>query len=205
MEETISYHLERNEDGINAGLGQKKKTEQKMRMKGGRMVAVGGVDDISSNRAKTLAEKRTKLREDILKYGVAAIEKLYPRQGGAGSSRRAGGSSSRKSGGRSMTFKLKPVPQSTSCAEIDAWKILRPYSHDKYIKHPDHNPVVYIQRKHGLVPLSTLSRQSKNVSTNNLQLLKRRNFNLGKPGHFVRYKTFLFYENVFSLLQMTPY
>ena len=64
------------------GLGQKKKKEQKMRMMGGRMVAVGGAEDISSNRAKTLAEKRSKLREDILKYGVAAIEKLYPRQGG---------------------------------------------------------------------------------------------------------------------------
>ena len=31
-------------------------------------------------KAKTLAEKREFLHEDIMKYGVAAIEKLYPRQ-----------------------------------------------------------------------------------------------------------------------------
>ena len=185
--EKISEQVERNEDGISAGLGQKKKTELKMRMKG-RMMGASSVEDISSNRAKTLAEKRSKLREDILKYGVAAIEKLYPRQGSSHSGKRTGGSSSRKSGGsRNMTFKLKPVPHDTSCAEVDAWKILRPYSHDKYIKHPDNSPVVYIQRKHGLVPLSTLSRSSKNSSSSSsVKLLRRRNYNLGKPGHFVR-------------------
>ena len=189
--EKISEQLERNEEGISAGLGQKKKTEQKMRMQG-RMMGGGGsvAEDISSNRAKTLAEKRTKLREDILKYGVAAIEKLYPRQGGGSAVKRTGGTSSRKSSfSRNTTFKLKPAPHVTNSAEIDAWKILRPYSHDKYIKHPDHNPVVYIQRRHGLVPLSTLGRQSSGATlmpSASVHLLRRRNHNLGKPGHFVR-------------------
>merc|ERR1719225_686304 len=61
----FSEQIDRKEEGqgVTAGLGQKKKAEQRMRM-GGRM---GGLDDISSNKAKTLAEKRTKLREDILK------------------------------------------------------------------------------------------------------------------------------------------
>ena len=31
-------------------------------------------------KAKTLAEKREFLHEDMMKYGVAAIEKMYPRQ-----------------------------------------------------------------------------------------------------------------------------
>ena len=186
--EQVSEQLERNEDGISAGLGQKKKTEIKMRMNmKGRMMGGGtsSIDDISSNRAKTLAEKRTRLREDILKYGVAAIEKLYPRQGGSSSVKRTGGSSSRRLGS-SKAFKLKPAPHDTGSAEIDAWKILRPYSHDKYIKHPDDNPVVYIQRRHGLVPLSTLSRQSRTLVPGSVQLLRRRNLTLGRPGHFVK-------------------
>ena len=183
--EKISEQLERNDEGISAGLGQKKKTELKMRMKGRMMGGSSTIEDISSSRAKTLAEKRTKLREDILKYGVAAIEKLYPRQGGSSSVKRTGGSSSRRIGS-SKSFKLKPAPHDTSSAEIDARKILRPYSHDKYIKHPDDNPVVYIQRRHGLVPLSTLSKQSRTLVPGSVQLLRRRNHTLGRPGHFVR-------------------
>ena len=180
--EMISEQLEKNEEGIKAGLGQKKKTEQKMRM--GRMMGAG--EDISSNRAKTLAEKRTKLREDILKYGVAAIEKLYPRQGQHGSRVKTGGSGGRKSGSRNMTFKLKPAPHDPTVGEIEAWKILRPYSHDKYIKQPESSQTVFIQRKHGLVPLSTLCRQSKTSIPSNVHLLKRRNHNLGKPAHFIK-------------------
>ena len=186
--EQITEQLERNEEGISAGLGQKKKTETKMRMNmKGRMMGGGSstIEDISSNRAKTLAEKRTKLREDILKYGVAAIEKLYPRQGGSSSVKRTGGSASRRLGS-SKTFKLKPAPHDTGSAEIDAWKILRPFSHDKYIKHPDHNPVVFIQRRHGLVPLSSLSRQTRPMVPGSVQLLRRRNHVLGRPGHFVK-------------------
>ena len=36
---------------------------------------------ILKTKAKTLAEKRRKLQEDMVKYGVAAIERMYPRQG----------------------------------------------------------------------------------------------------------------------------
>ena len=48
----FSEQIDRNEEGqgVTAGLGQKKKAELRMRM-GGRM---GGLDDISSNKAKTL-------------------------------------------------------------------------------------------------------------------------------------------------------
>merc|ERR1719507_1173813 len=134
----ISEQIDRNEEGqgVTAGLGQKKKAEQRMRM-GGRM---GGLDDISSNKAKTLAEKRTKLREDILRYGVAAIEKLYPRQG-----RKAAGNVKKSPGPKNLTFRLKPAPHDGNFQEVEAWKILKPFSHGKYIKQPDVSKVVYIQ------------------------------------------------------------
>ena len=179
ISQTYSEQLDRREEteGITAGLGQKKKAEIKMRMKGRMM----GMDDISSNRAKTLAEKRSKLREDILKYGVAAIEKLYPRQG-----RKSAGSAKKSPGPKNLTFRLKPAPHDGSSQEVEAWKILKPYSHGKYIKQPDVSKVVYIQRKSGLVPLSSLCKQSKTVISNNIRLLRRRNVTLGKPEHFVR-------------------
>ena len=175
----FSEQIDRNEEGqgVTAGLGQKKKAELRMRM-GGRM---GGLDDISSNKAKTLAEKRTKLREDILKYGVAAIEKLYPRQG-----RKAVANVKKSPGPKHLTFRLKPAPHDGNFQEVEAWKILKPFSHDKYIKQPDVSKVVYIQRKSGLVPLSSLCKQSKTIISNNIHLLRRRTVNLGAPEHFVR-------------------
>ena len=175
----FSEQIERSEEGqgVTAGLGQKKKAEQRMRM-GGRMA---GLDDISSNKAKTLAEKRTKLREDILKYGVAAIEKLYPRQG-----RKAAGNVKKSPGPKHLTFRLKPAPHDGNFQEVEAWKILKPFSHGKYIKQPDVSKVVYIQRKSGLVPLSSLCKQSKTIISNNIHLLRRRTVNLGAPEHFVR-------------------
>ena len=142
---------------------------------------MGGLDDISSNKAKTLAEKRTKLREDILKYGVAAIEKLYPRQG-----RKAAANVKKSPGPKNLTFRLKPAPHDGSFQEVEAWKILKPFSHGKYIKQPDVSKVVYIQRKSGLVPLSSLCKQSKTIMSNNIHLLRRRTVNLGAPEHFVR-------------------
>ena len=41
---------------------------------------VSGPKHPSGKKAKTLAEKRELLREEVMKYGVAAIEKMYPRQ-----------------------------------------------------------------------------------------------------------------------------
>ena len=51
-----------------AGLGLKRK------------MFVSGPKHPSGKKAKTLAEKRELLREEVMKYGVAAIEKMYPRQ-----------------------------------------------------------------------------------------------------------------------------
>lgn len=64
-------HLE----GLRAGLGQQKKQRMRMMMKG-----TASPSNMQSVKAKTLASKREKLEQDIMKYGVAAIEVLYPRQ-----------------------------------------------------------------------------------------------------------------------------
>jgi len=174
--EKISEQIEERDilEGLRAGLGQKKKTEMKMRMRMGNFA-------VSSAKAKTLAEKRSKLQEDILKFGVAAIEKLYPRQGRKSTNTR------RTSDTRSA-YRMKPVPHDMHFEEVEASKIIRPYSHSKYIKQPEYSSVVYIHRKDGLVPLSTLCKESKTVISNNVNLLKGRNARMGKPGHYVRDK-----------------
>ena len=40
---------------------------------------------------------------------------------------------------------------------MDARKILKPFSHDKYIKEPEPG-VVFVSRRDGLVPLNSLGR-----------------------------------------------
>eukprot|EP00092_Neocalanus_flemingeri_P016630 GFUD01017991.1.p1 GENE.GFUD01017991.1~~GFUD01017991.1.p1 ORF type:complete len:2163 (+),score=717.19 GFUD01017991.1:64-6552(+) len=159
-------------EGLRAGLGQRKKKETMMKSRMGDFA-------VSSSKAKTLAEKRTKLQEDIMRFGVAAIEKLYPRQG------RKSVHVKRNSDPRSA-YRMKPVPHDMHFEEVEASKILKPYSHSKYIKQPEYSTVVYIHRKDGLVPLSTLCKESKTVLSNNVNLLKGRNVRMGKPGHYVR-------------------
>jgi len=109
--EKISEQIEERDilEGLRAGLGQKKKTEMKMRMRMGNFA-------VSSAKAKTLAEKRSKLQEDILKFGVAAIEKLYPRQGRKSTNTR------RTSDTRSA-YRMKPVPHDMHFEEVEASKI----------------------------------------------------------------------------------
>ncbi len=41
---------------------------------------------------------------------------------------------------------MKPKPIGFDFAEVDARKILKPFSHDKYIHEPDFDTVVYISR-----------------------------------------------------------
>ena len=73
--------------------------------------------------------------------------------------------------------------------EVDVRKILRPMSHSKYIKDPDYDYMLFINRKEGLVPLSSLAKEdSKTVLSSNVRLLKGRNVRLGKPKTFVRDK-----------------
>eukprot|EP00090_Calanus_glacialis_P009738 TRINITY_DN18135_c0_g1_i1.p1 TRINITY_DN18135_c0_g1~~TRINITY_DN18135_c0_g1_i1.p1 ORF type:complete len:2159 (-),score=869.91 TRINITY_DN18135_c0_g1_i1:100-6576(-) len=172
--ERIREQIEKREmlEGLRAGLGQKKKAE--MRMKS-RM----DLFSVSSAKAKTLAEKRSKLQDDILKFGVAAIEKFYPRQ-----SRKS--SHGRKNSDPRSAYRMKPVPHDMHFEEVEASKILKPYSHAKYIKQPEYSSVVYINRKDGLVPLSTLCKESKTLMSTNVNLLKGRNVRMGKPGHYVR-------------------
>ena len=72
---------------------------------------------------------------------------------------------------------------------MDVRKILRPMSHSKYIKDPDYDYMLFINRKEGLVPLSSLAKEdSKTVLSSNVRLLKGRNVRLGKPKTFVRDK-----------------
>ena len=75
--DVIEQQIEAREtlEGLRAGLGQQQKQKMKMRMG---MLTSSTV--LQSAKAKTLAMKRERLEEDILKYGTAAIEKLYPRQ-----------------------------------------------------------------------------------------------------------------------------
>ena len=69
--EVLEQQLEARDqlEGLRAGLGQQTKTRMKMK-----------TSSAAAAKVKTLAMKREQLQEDIMKYGVAAIERLYPRQ-----------------------------------------------------------------------------------------------------------------------------
>jgi len=62
-----------------AGLGLKRKTEnqQHQQQSLGNPLCTGSG---KVKKAKTLHEKRKNLQAEILRYGVAAVEKMYPRQ-----------------------------------------------------------------------------------------------------------------------------
>ena len=55
-------------EGLKAGLGLKKRAADQVVRMGGGVIYV-------ATKAKTLAEKRKKMHEDIMKYGVAAVER----------------------------------------------------------------------------------------------------------------------------------
>ena len=96
-------------------------------------------------KAKTLAEKRDHLQEDIMKYGVAAIEKMYPRQ----QQNTISENQKKSKFVRGSPIKMKPKPSGLDFDEIDVRKILRPLSHAKYIKEPDYDHMVFINRREG--------------------------------------------------------
>lgn len=64
-----------------AGLGLKRKTEHQQQQRQEKVRDPLGLS-LSGKmmKAKTLSEKRQNLQAEILRYGVAAIEKMYPRQ-----------------------------------------------------------------------------------------------------------------------------
>ena len=171
--EQIREQIENREirEGLTAGLGQKKKS-RKMK---GRM----DPGTVPSAKAKTLAKKRTKLEDDILKYGVAVIEKFYPRQSGKTSH-------VKKSSEHKPAYKMKPLPHDLHFEEVDIRKILKLGSHTKYIKRPDHSSVVYINRMNGLVPLSTLYKDAKTLMSTIVSLLAGRNVRMEKKTEMPR-------------------
>ena len=67
-----------------AGLGLKRKTEnqqqQQQQQQQGSVSLQCGPISRKPKKPKTLLEKRRNLQAEIIKYGVAAIEKMYPRQ-----------------------------------------------------------------------------------------------------------------------------
>ena len=66
-----------------AGLGLKRKTENQQHQQQqslGNPLCSGGSTSGKMKKAKTLYEKRKNLQAEILRYGVAAVEKMYPRQ-----------------------------------------------------------------------------------------------------------------------------
>lgn len=138
-------------------------------------------------KAKTLAEKRDLLQAEVMKYGVAAIEKMYPRQ--AFYQQRPQQEIAKKIHPvvRPSPIKMKPKPLGLDFEEVDARKILKPMSHAKYIKDPDYDCMVYISRREGLVPLSSLCKETATtVMSSSVRLLKGRNVRLGKPRVFVK-------------------
>ena len=63
-----------------AGLGLKRKTENQQNQLQQAQCSLGGPISKQPKKPKTLFEKRNNLQAEILRYGVAAIEKMYPRQ-----------------------------------------------------------------------------------------------------------------------------
>ncbi|XP_040563596.1 uncharacterized protein [Lepeophtheirus salmonis] len=161
--------------GLNLGLGIKRKMEMSEQH-----------DDLNmpgakrSKKPKTLSEKRVKLEEDIRKYGHAAVEKMYPRPD------RPPTSTVKRKRGPKSGIKMKPKPYGLDFKEIDAQLILRPFSHDKYIQQPEYNSVVYINRRKGMVPLSSLGKDCQSVLSSDAKLLSGRNVSYGKPSLFVK-------------------
>ena len=84
------------------------------------------------------------MQQDMMRYGVAAIEKMYPRQSQLSAKKVQG--KQLQGGSPSMRgIKMKPKPSGIpDFEEVDARKILRPNSHDNYIKDPLYDSVVYI-------------------------------------------------------------
>jgi len=110
------------------GLGLKRKAAQEAAAsKTGTVIA--GMRN--RRKPKTLSEKRQFLQQDIMRYGVDAIERMYPRQQ----------QHQKKNSQRSLLdspvkgMKMKPKPTGfADYEEIDVRKILKPNSHHKYIR-----------------------------------------------------------------------
>ena len=139
----------------------------------------------SLRKAKTLSEKRYFLQQDIMKYGVAAIEKMYPRQP---QKRFQKQSPAKPIAERRTPVKMKPKPIGFDFDEVDVRKILRPNSHSKYIHEPAFDSVVFIERPKGIVPLSSLCPTSSTIMPSNCSTISTRNSNFGKPKLFIQDK-----------------
>ena len=181
----LNYH----QSTASVGLGLKRKEAQAV----AKNCAIDGAQNIRK-KPKTLSEKRKFLDDDITRYGPMSIEKMYPRQQQPKNNQAVSSSSPIK------VMKMKPKPIGLpDYEEVDARTILKPNSHDKYIRDPLYDSVVYIERRGsrsdynsiagGLVPLSTLvSQNSTTVLPANCRLLASRSRAMGKPKIFIKDK-----------------
>ena len=108
--EVIEQQLEAREtlEGLRAGLGQQQKSRMKMRMQ----------NAAQCSKVKTLAMKREKLAADIMRFGVAAIEKLYPRQQQKQQSQARRKSTGSRRDSHKSPFKMKPAPHDVHFEEV---------------------------------------------------------------------------------------
>lgn len=146
---------------------------------------------VASKKAKTLSEKRDIIQDEIMKYGLAEVEKMYPRQTPEQAREREeyfAGKRAAKAAGKPLQVKMKPKPVGMNFEEVDVRHILKPASHDKYIHEPSHDSVVYISRRNGIVPLSSLCKDSHMVMSSNMQLIQGRNVKMGKPSVFFKHQ-----------------
>ena len=70
------------------------------------------------SKVKTLAMKREKLAADIMRFGVAAIEKLYPRQQQKQQSQARRKSTGSRRDSHKSPFKMKPAPHDVHFEEV---------------------------------------------------------------------------------------
>jgi len=167
-----------------AGLGLKRKKDVSGRMMGTATKMMSS-NSASENhppikKAKTLSEKRKNIEMEIMKYGILAVEKMYPRQQNSKFVKNMSLMN------RGSPIKMKAKPVDLDFEEVDALDILEPFSHAKYIHQPDQNSVVYIQRRKGLVPLSSICTDSTTLISSNVKLLQGRNSRMGKPSLFFK-------------------
>ena len=108
--EVIEQQLEAREtlEGLRAGLGQQQKSRMKMRMQ----------NAAQCSKVKTLAMKREKLAADIMRFGVAAIEKLFPRQQQKQQSQARRKSTGSRRDSHKSPFKMKPAPHDVHFEEV---------------------------------------------------------------------------------------
>merc|ERR1719365_18745 len=101
-------------------------------------LAMGGISEVKAE-AREVIEQQLEARETLegLRAGLGQQQKSRMKMRMQNASQcpkaRRKSTSSRRDSHKSP-FKMKPVPHDIHFEEVDAKKILQPFSHDKYIK-----------------------------------------------------------------------